>query len=65
MQDTRERATRRATGRRHTKATIRAFEDDSGGVWRLAPELEAFEARAATRAAPLQDMLIYAWRGDE
>lgn len=65
MPDAAERPTRRAPVRGHTKATIRASEDDSGALWHIAPELVAFEARAATRATPLQDMLIYAWRGDE
>lgn len=53
---------RRAKAHGHTKATIRAFEGASGARWHLAPELEAFMARAATRSAPLCDMLIYAWR---
>lgn len=59
MQDTRERATRRATGRGHTQAP----PEPQKPLWTYAPELEAFVVRAVTRPAPLQDMLILAWRG--
>lgn len=63
MQDTRERATRRATGRGHTQAPPEPPEGASGAAWTYAPELEAFVTRAVTRPAPLQDMIILAWRG--
>lgn len=63
MPDAAERPTRRATRRGHTQAPPEAPEGTSVALWRLAPELVAFEARAATRSAPLQDMIILAWRG--
>jgi len=64
MQDTRERATRRATGRGHTQAPPEPPEAASGAAWTYAPELEAFVVHAVTRPAPLQDMIILAWRGE-